>query len=432
MTPPGLAFVAANERAHAAHQKADLRTRYWDWTLPPGPGPLPEVRRNAARSISLFALRKALDLLARRGTGARGPAPRPAGRGHAPGGGPVGGGRRAHHQRHPARGARQLHHLRAHAGPRSPAAARLLPQQVRRRPRRRHRRPSRARRSASPTWGLRQRAHGASAPSAPSRWGWSRSAFPTEPAACSGPSSIFGREVFRLRAAATRSSRTPPAVIGRRPGSGSDTFLKLLGPRASSTTTRRIRSAVSGPTMTSPPARSPRSARPDLVTGPVAVKVQRWAPAPPSLVAPHQRLAGVDPHVQRDGGQGAAMLLVEINRLLADGKGGARGVQRMVLPARFPLVAGHRALEDHHEAVARRLVHVAVVRADDLEEGREVSLHHVIELVRRDLLAELGVPRDVEEEDGHLPPCASRARWRWDCARARPSPRRARTSTARP
>src|SRR5207244_5265539 len=33
MTPPGLAFVAANERAHAAHQKADLRTRYLDWTF---------------------------------------------------------------------------------------------------------------------------------------------------------------------------------------------------------------------------------------------------------------------------------------------------------------------------------------------------------------------------------------------------------------
>ena len=33
MTPPGLAFVAANGRALAAHEKADLRTRYWDWTF---------------------------------------------------------------------------------------------------------------------------------------------------------------------------------------------------------------------------------------------------------------------------------------------------------------------------------------------------------------------------------------------------------------
>jgi alanine-glyoxylate transaminase/serine-glyoxylate transaminase/serine-pyruvate transaminase len=33
MTPPGLAFVAANDKAHAVHQEADLRTRYWDWTF---------------------------------------------------------------------------------------------------------------------------------------------------------------------------------------------------------------------------------------------------------------------------------------------------------------------------------------------------------------------------------------------------------------
>ena len=36
MTPPGLAFVAANDRALAAHQKADLRTLYWDWTFRQG------------------------------------------------------------------------------------------------------------------------------------------------------------------------------------------------------------------------------------------------------------------------------------------------------------------------------------------------------------------------------------------------------------
>lgn len=32
MTPPGLAFVAAGEKALAAHQKATMRTGYWDWT----------------------------------------------------------------------------------------------------------------------------------------------------------------------------------------------------------------------------------------------------------------------------------------------------------------------------------------------------------------------------------------------------------------
>ncbi len=32
MSPPGLGYVAANDRARAIHLKADLRTPYWDWT----------------------------------------------------------------------------------------------------------------------------------------------------------------------------------------------------------------------------------------------------------------------------------------------------------------------------------------------------------------------------------------------------------------
>ena len=32
MSSPGLAFVAANEKALAAHARADMRTGYWDWT----------------------------------------------------------------------------------------------------------------------------------------------------------------------------------------------------------------------------------------------------------------------------------------------------------------------------------------------------------------------------------------------------------------
>ena len=32
MTPPGLGFVAANDRAREVHKKANLRTPYWDWT----------------------------------------------------------------------------------------------------------------------------------------------------------------------------------------------------------------------------------------------------------------------------------------------------------------------------------------------------------------------------------------------------------------
>ena len=62
MTPPGLAFVAANERALAAHQKADLRTRYWDWTFRRARC---TTRSTGARRPQhlLFALRKALDML---------------------------------------------------------------------------------------------------------------------------------------------------------------------------------------------------------------------------------------------------------------------------------------------------------------------------------------------------------------------------------
>ena len=32
MTPPGLGFVAANDRAKEIHKTANLRTPYWDWT----------------------------------------------------------------------------------------------------------------------------------------------------------------------------------------------------------------------------------------------------------------------------------------------------------------------------------------------------------------------------------------------------------------
>ncbi len=32
MTPPGLGFVAANDRAREVHKTANLRTPYWDWT----------------------------------------------------------------------------------------------------------------------------------------------------------------------------------------------------------------------------------------------------------------------------------------------------------------------------------------------------------------------------------------------------------------
>jgi alanine-glyoxylate transaminase/serine-glyoxylate transaminase/serine-pyruvate transaminase len=62
MTPPGLAFVAANERAHAAHQKADLRTRYWDWTSRNGEAHYQKYGGTPPQHL-LFGLRKALDML---------------------------------------------------------------------------------------------------------------------------------------------------------------------------------------------------------------------------------------------------------------------------------------------------------------------------------------------------------------------------------
>ncbi|HEY7204381.1 MAG TPA: aminotransferase class V-fold PLP-dependent enzyme [Methylomirabilota bacterium] len=62
MTPPGLAFVAGNERAHAAHQKADLRTRYWDWTFRNGEAHYQKYGGTPPEHL-LFGLRKALDLL---------------------------------------------------------------------------------------------------------------------------------------------------------------------------------------------------------------------------------------------------------------------------------------------------------------------------------------------------------------------------------
>jgi alanine-glyoxylate transaminase / serine-glyoxylate transaminase / serine-pyruvate transaminase len=62
MTPPGLGFVAASDRAREVHKKADLRTPYWDWTEREG---TEHYRRYAGTAPVhlLFALRKAIDML---------------------------------------------------------------------------------------------------------------------------------------------------------------------------------------------------------------------------------------------------------------------------------------------------------------------------------------------------------------------------------
>jgi alanine-glyoxylate transaminase/serine-glyoxylate transaminase/serine-pyruvate transaminase len=62
MTPPGLGFVAAGDRALAAHGSADLRTRYWDWTEREGPEHYQKYCGTPPEHL-MFALRKALDLI---------------------------------------------------------------------------------------------------------------------------------------------------------------------------------------------------------------------------------------------------------------------------------------------------------------------------------------------------------------------------------
>jgi alanine-glyoxylate transaminase / serine-glyoxylate transaminase / serine-pyruvate transaminase len=68
MTPPGLGFVAANDRAQTVHKKADLRTPYWDWTEREG---VEHYRRYAGTAPVhlLFALRQAIDMLFAEGLG---------------------------------------------------------------------------------------------------------------------------------------------------------------------------------------------------------------------------------------------------------------------------------------------------------------------------------------------------------------------------
>ena len=62
MSPPGLSFVAAGDKAVAAHQDAGLRTRYWDWTAREGDLHYHKYCGTPPEHM-LFALRKALDLL---------------------------------------------------------------------------------------------------------------------------------------------------------------------------------------------------------------------------------------------------------------------------------------------------------------------------------------------------------------------------------
>ena len=68
MTPPGLGFVAAGDRAQAVHKGADLRTPYWDWTEREGSEHYRKYAGTAPVHL-LFALRQAIDMLFAEGLG---------------------------------------------------------------------------------------------------------------------------------------------------------------------------------------------------------------------------------------------------------------------------------------------------------------------------------------------------------------------------
>jgi alanine-glyoxylate transaminase / serine-glyoxylate transaminase / serine-pyruvate transaminase len=62
MAPPGLGFVAANERAREVHKTAGMRTPYWDWTEREGSEHYRKYAGTAPVHL-LFALRQSIDML---------------------------------------------------------------------------------------------------------------------------------------------------------------------------------------------------------------------------------------------------------------------------------------------------------------------------------------------------------------------------------
>jgi hypothetical protein len=99
----------------------------------------------------------------------------------------------------------------------------------------------------------------------------------------------------------------------------------------------------------------------------------------------------VDAHVDGHRGVGAGELLVELRDPGQEPEGRPGGVQRMPRQAAL-------ALEDHHQAVAGGLVHIAVLGANDLQERGEVLLDHAVQARGRELLRQARVALDVEEE----------------------------------
>jgi alanine-glyoxylate transaminase / serine-glyoxylate transaminase / serine-pyruvate transaminase len=71
MTPPGLGFVWAGPRALAAHESADMRTRYWDWTFRLQEGPQYLRFCGTAPVSHVFGFREALRMIDEEGLDAR-------------------------------------------------------------------------------------------------------------------------------------------------------------------------------------------------------------------------------------------------------------------------------------------------------------------------------------------------------------------------
>jgi alanine-glyoxylate transaminase/serine-glyoxylate transaminase/serine-pyruvate transaminase len=63
MVPPGLGFVWAGERALAAHERADLRTGYWDWTARSQEGAHYLRYCGTPPVTHLYGLHEALDMI---------------------------------------------------------------------------------------------------------------------------------------------------------------------------------------------------------------------------------------------------------------------------------------------------------------------------------------------------------------------------------
>ena len=63
MTPPGLSFIFANERALEARKSADLATSYWDWVPRLNPEGIYQNFAGTSPTHHLFGLREALNML---------------------------------------------------------------------------------------------------------------------------------------------------------------------------------------------------------------------------------------------------------------------------------------------------------------------------------------------------------------------------------